>query len=118
MFNRADQETEKLYQDFGSNGHYAALGIGIGFRGRLYRDERDKDDGVELVTRYILFGFLPIVPLASYRVRRIRIPSSRRRLIQLISKEPIAWRQALPYCLGSVLVWSLVFSLLNWIVKQ
>jgi hypothetical protein len=115
MLNANREELTKIHHDFGVNGTFSFLGIGVGFRGKLYRNDADRAQGIELTTRYALFCYLPIIPMASYRIHRVKRSPSRRRAIQLISKEPIVWKQAIPFCLGSILTIVIVLSLFKWL---
>jgi hypothetical protein len=94
-----DEETRRLAricENFGENHVYFFSGIGVGFRGRGFKSESDRAAGIELRTRWIIVLWLPLIPLGSYRLRRSKRmgPGGKiKRILELHSKEPLAWRQ-------------------------
>ena len=89
-------QLEKIAKNFGDNSMLMMSGIGVSFRGRGFKSESDRAAGIELRTRWIIGLWLPLVPIGSYRVRRSNRLSSdgrRRRVLELFSKEPLAWAQ-------------------------
>jgi hypothetical protein len=90
------RKLEKMRQNFGRNGMYLFSGVGLGFRGRGFKSESDRAAGIELRTRWIIALWLPLIPLGSYRIRRSRRVAPNggtKRVLELFSKEPLAWRQ-------------------------
>jgi hypothetical protein len=90
------RKLKKICEDFGANSMLMMSGIGVGFRGRDFKSKSDRAAGIELRTRWIIALWLPLFPLGSYRLRRSKrlTPSGRTRpLLELFSKEPLAWRQ-------------------------
>jgi|HubBroStandDraft_1064217.scaffolds.fasta_scaffold440229_1 hypothetical protein len=86
----------KIREDFGANAMLMMSGIGVAFRGRDFKSESDRVANIELRTRWIIALWLPLIPIGSYRIRRSKrvMPDSRtKRVLELFSKEPLAWRQ-------------------------
>jgi hypothetical protein len=65
---RAEQKKAKLQMEAGNN-PYSYQGTGLQLRGHKFLSETDKDKGIVVATRWIVFSFLPLVPLGSYRVK-------------------------------------------------
>jgi hypothetical protein len=90
------RKLERIRQNFGRNGMYLFSGVGVGFRGRDFKSETDRAEGIELRTRWIIALWLPLIPLGSYRIRRSKrlTPDGRtKRVLELFSKEPLSLRQ-------------------------
>ena len=90
------RKLEKIRQNFGRNSMYLFSGVGVNFRGRDFKSESDQAAGIEMRTRWIVALWLPLIPLGSYRIRRSKrvAPDGRtKRVLELFSKEPLAWRQ-------------------------
>jgi hypothetical protein len=90
------RELAKIRERFGANHVYLFSGIGVGFRGRHFKSESDRVAGIELRTRWIIVLWLPLIPIGSYRIRRSKrvAPGGRSKwVLELFSKEPLAWRQ-------------------------
>ena len=89
---------ERIRQNFGRNGMYLFSGVGVGFRGRDFKSESDRVEGIELRTRWIVALWLPLIPIGSYRIRtskRVASGGRTKRVLELFSEEPLAWRQVL-----------------------
>jgi hypothetical protein len=87
---------QKAAENFGANSMLMMSGIGVGFRGRSFKSESDREAGIELRTRWIIALWLPLIPIGSYRIRRSKkvAPDGKtRRVLELFSKEPLAWGQ-------------------------
>ena len=96
-----DEETRKLERirrNFGRNGMYLFSGVGVDFRGRDFKSESDRAAGIETRTRWIIGLWLPLIPIGSYRIRtskRVASGGRTKRVLELFSEEPLAWRQVL-----------------------
>ena len=100
------RKLEKIRRNLGGNSMLMMSGVGVGFRGRGFKSEADRSAGIELRTRWIIALWLPLIPLGSYRIRRSKklISGGRtKQVLQLFSKEPLAWRQV-------IRMWSLTAS--------
>jgi hypothetical protein len=94
--NEKTREQEQIARNFGDNSMLMMSGVGVGFRGRGFNSESDRAAGIELRTRWIIGLWLPLIPIGSYRIRRTKRATSDGRtkpVLELFSKEPLAWRQ-------------------------
>jgi hypothetical protein len=66
---RERQEKAKLQMTVGHN-PYDYRGSGLQLRGDKFLDETDRHRGVSTVTRWIVFFYMPIIPIGSYRIKR------------------------------------------------
>ncbi|MES2393668.1 MAG: hypothetical protein V4555_18665 [Acidobacteriota bacterium] len=93
------EKLQRLHENFGMNSITRPYGIGVGFRGRSFASEADREAKIELRTRWIVFLWVPLIPLGSYRIRRLKPVISARgklaRKFELISQERLCWRQVL-----------------------
>src|SRR6185437_12346038 len=87
------RKREKTARNFGDNSMLMMSGVGVGFRGRDFKSESDRAEGIELRTRWIIVLLLPLIPIGSYRIRRSKRKTSdgrTKRALELFSKEPLA----------------------------
>jgi hypothetical protein len=66
---RVKQEKEKLQMMVGHN-PYDYRGSGLQLRGDKFLDEWDRSRAITTVTRWVVFFYMPIIPIGSYRVKR------------------------------------------------
>ncbi len=66
---RGKQEKTKLQMTVGHN-PYDYRGSGLQLRGDKFLDEMDRNRGITTVTRWIVFCYMPIIPIGSYRIKR------------------------------------------------
>jgi hypothetical protein len=66
---RERQEKTNLQMAVGHN-PYDYRGSGLQLRGDKFLDETDRHRGITTVTRWIVFCYMPIIPIGSYRVKR------------------------------------------------
>jgi hypothetical protein len=67
-FLRVEQKKAQLQARVGHNPYFSYRGIGLRLRGNKFLSEADKDKEIIVVTRWIVFAFMPLIPLGSYRV--------------------------------------------------
>lgn len=84
---RVEQERVKLQT--AANNPYFYQGTGLRFRGKKFLTESDQRHGITVVTRWIVFAFMPLIPLGSYRVKQ---PTGWGKT-EIISKLPLQWDQ-------------------------
>ena len=104
---------QKIRENFGDNSMLMMSGIGFGFRGKNFKTEGDRAAGIELRTRWVIVLWLPLIPIGSYRIRRSTrlTPHGRtRRVLELFSKEPLAWRQVFRIVDRLRLLWDCVYD--------
>jgi hypothetical protein len=65
---RVKQKKAQLQARVGHNPYFNYRGIGLRLRGNKFLSEADKNKEIIVVTRWIVFAFMPFVPLGSYRV--------------------------------------------------
>jgi hypothetical protein len=65
---RVEQKKAQLQARVGHNPYFRYRGIGLRLRGNKFLSEADKNKEIIVVTRWIVFAFMPLVPLGSYRV--------------------------------------------------
>ena len=65
---RVEQKKAQLQARVGHNPYFSYRGIGLRLRGNKFLSEADKDKEIVVVTRWIVFAFMPLIPLGSYRV--------------------------------------------------
>jgi hypothetical protein len=68
---RDEQEKAQLQARVGHNPYFSYRGIGLRLRGHKFLSEADKDKEIIVVTRWIVFAFMPLIPLGSYRVMKL-----------------------------------------------
>jgi hypothetical protein len=68
-FLRVKQKKTKLQMQAGNN-PYSYRGNGLQLRGNKFLNETDKNRGITVVTRWIVLGYMSIVPIGSYRIKR------------------------------------------------
>jgi hypothetical protein len=88
---RVKQKKAKLQARVGNN-PYSYRGTGLRLRGDKFLTEADRNKGITVVTRWIVFAFMPLIPLGSYRVTRSIDGDSNP---QIVSKVPLQWDQVL-----------------------
>jgi hypothetical protein len=67
-FLRVEQKKAQLQARVGHNPYFRYRGIGLRLRGNKFLSEADKSKEIIVVTRWIVFAFMPLIPLGSYRV--------------------------------------------------
>jgi hypothetical protein len=65
---RVEQKKAQLQTRVGHNPYFRYRGIGLRLRGNKFLSEADKNKEIIVVTRWIVFAFMPLIPLGSYRV--------------------------------------------------
>jgi hypothetical protein len=85
------QEKTKLQMTVGHN-PYDYRGSGLQLRGDKFLDETDRHRGITTVTRWIVFGYMPIIPIGSYRVKRSVRDEKHP---EIIGKVDLQWDQVL-----------------------
>jgi hypothetical protein len=86
---RVKQKKAKLQMRAGNN-PYSYRGNGLQLRGNKFLNESDKNRGVTVVTRWIVLGYMSIVPIGSYRIKRSVDDKGNP---QIVSKVGIQWDQ-------------------------
>jgi hypothetical protein len=84
-----EQEKTKLQMTVGHN-PYSYQGYGLRLRGQKFLDEFDKSKGILVGTRWIVFLFMPLIPLGSYRMTKSAHNSNKP---TIISKVQLQWDQ-------------------------
>lgn len=98
------------------------VGVGITFRGKTFRTQQERAESVAVVTRWIVFGWLPIVPLSSWLVRDRGMSLNDFKPTfnnyALIEQVPLFWKQiALSW--GLTLLTLLLIALLQfWLARR
>jgi hypothetical protein len=83
------QKKAKLQMQVGNN-PYSYQGNGLQLRGHKFLNETDRNRGITVVTRWIVFSFMPLIPLGSYRVTKSAHDDGKP---TIISKVPLQWDQ-------------------------
>jgi hypothetical protein len=83
------QEKTKLQMMVGHN-PYDYRGSGLQLRGDKFLNETDRHRGVVTVTRWIIFCYMPIIPIGSYRIKRSANSGNNP---EIIGKVNIQWDQ-------------------------
>ncbi len=65
---RVEQKKAQLQKRVGNNPYFSYRGIGLRLRGNKFLSDADKNKEIIVVTRWIVFAFMPLIPLGSYRV--------------------------------------------------
>jgi len=92
---------------------FSFAGIGVDFRGKTFMSPEDKAAGIVLRTRWIILGWVPLIPIGSYRIRKIAATRNRGRGFELVSKEPLALIQIAKVWLATV-----VCILIGWLLFE
>lgn len=92
---------------------FSFAGIGVGFRGKTFVSREDQAGRIALRTRWIILGWIPLIPIGSYRIRETPATRTRRTSFELISKEPLALSQ-----ISKVWLATIAFLLLGWFLFQ
>ena len=85
---RESQEKARLQMTVGHNP--TNRGSGLQLRGNKFLNETDKHRDITTVTRWIVFFYMPIIPIGSYRVKE-RVNA----IPEIIGKVPLQWDQVL-----------------------
>jgi hypothetical protein len=85
------QEKAKLQMTVGHN-PYDYRGSGLQLRGDKFLDETDRHRGITTVTRWIVFCYMPIIPIGSYRVKH---SVKDEKHPEIIGKVNLQWDQVL-----------------------
>src|SRR5580698_8938074 len=62
------QKRAKLQMLVGNN-PYSYKGSGLRLRGHKFLTDADRNKGIIVVTRWIVFFYMPLIPIGSYRVK-------------------------------------------------
>lgn len=92
---------------------FSFAGIGVDFRGNTFVSQEEKAAGISLRTRWIIFGWVPLVPIGSYKIRKIAATRMRRARFELVSKEPLAIRQVAQVWLATIAI-----ILVGWLLFE
>jgi hypothetical protein len=87
---RVTQKKAKLQRV--NHNPYSYQGTGLRLRGHKFLNEADGNKGIAVVTRWIVFSFMPLMPLGSYRVME---PGHKSGKPTIISKVRLQWDQVL-----------------------
>ncbi len=66
---RVKQKKANLQMEAGNN-PYSYRGNGLQLRGDKFMNETDKNRGITVATRWIVLGYMSVVPIGSYRIKR------------------------------------------------
>jgi hypothetical protein len=88
---RIRQKKAELQMWVGHN-PYSYRGTGLRLRGHKFLTEADRKKGIIAVTRWIVFIFMPLIPIGSYRVKESIEGDSNP---QIIGKVRLQWDQVL-----------------------
>jgi hypothetical protein len=88
---RVKQEKTKLQMMVGHN-PYDYRGSGLQLRGDKFIDETDRNRGITTVTRWIVFCYMSIIPIGSYRIKR---SANSGKNPEIIGKVNLQWDQVL-----------------------
>jgi hypothetical protein len=80
----------KLQATVGRNPYWGREGLGLRFRGRSFRSAEDEMHRISVRTRWVVFCWMSIVPLGSYRVKEA---VGDKKKFEIVSKEPLEWGQ-------------------------
>jgi hypothetical protein len=106
---RVKQEKTKLQMMVGHN-PYDYRGSGLQLRGDKFLNETDKHRGVATVTRWIVFCYMSIIPIGSYRVKR---SVKDEKHPEIIGKVNLQWDQVFRgWMTTALIVLAFVFTLL------
>ena len=109
-FLQIKQKRAKL-QRVGHN-PYSYRGTGLRLRGHKFLNEADKSKGIAVMTRWLVFSFMPLVPLGSFRVMKSPHDSDNP---TIISKVRLQWDQVLVGWMQAGSVAILFGCLLLWL---
>lgn len=84
---RVEQKRIKLQTAANNSSFYR--GSGLRLRGNKFLTESDRNRGIAVATRWIVFAFMPLIPIGSYRIRRVDEYGKP----EIISKVPLQWDQ-------------------------
>jgi hypothetical protein len=84
---RVEQKRTKLQT--AANNPYFARGSGLQLRGNKFLTESDRNRGITVATRWIVFACLPLIPIGSYRIKRHDNYSKP----EIVSKVSLQWDQ-------------------------
>ena len=108
---RVTQEKTKLQMMVGHN-PYDYRGSGLRLRGDKSFDEADKSRGITTVTRWVVFCYMPIIPIGSYRIKR---SVKDEKHPEIVAKVPLQWDQVLSgWMTTALIVLAFVCSLLTF----
>jgi hypothetical protein len=100
-----EQEKTKLQMQVGHNPYSSFRGTGLRLLGRKFLSEDDQIKEIVAVTRWIVFAFMPLIPLGSYRVIESTYGNSNP---TIVNKVRLQWDQV---CNGWMLTGSVVILL-------
>lgn len=89
---REKQEKTKLQMQAGHNPYSSFRGTGLQLRGCKFLTESDRSKRITVATRWIMFAFMPLIPIGSYRVKSHSDDNDN---AEIISKVPLQWDQVL-----------------------
>jgi hypothetical protein len=88
---RVKQKKAKL-QTWVGNNPYSYKGTGLRLRGDKFLTESDRNKGITVVTRWVVFIFMPLIPLGSYRVK---YPVDGNSKLEIIGRVSLQWDQVI-----------------------
>jgi hypothetical protein len=91
---------------------YSYRGTGLRLRGHKFLNEADKNKGIAVVTRWIVFSFMSLIPLGSYRVMDSAQDNGKP---TIVSKVRLQWDQVLTGWMQTSSVVILVVCLWLWL---
>jgi hypothetical protein len=114
----AERRSPVCTDSFGQNGLF--YGCGAAFRGSFYASPEDRAANIETRTRWIVLFYVPLIPLGTYRLIRVKeMVSLRGQLVTrtaLVSEEPLAWGQiARVWAISLLIAMTIVFLCRWWI---
>jgi hypothetical protein len=88
---RVKQKKAKLQARVGNNPDLGR-GTRLELRGHKFLTEADERKGIAVVTRWIVFAFMPLIPIGSYRVKESVEGDTNP---EIVGKAPLQWDQVL-----------------------
>ena len=85
---RAEQMKTELQMSVGHNP--SNRGTGLSLQGHKFLTQEDREKRVVVVTRWIVFLFMPLIPIGSYRVKEHLNAKP-----EIIGRVPLQWDQVL-----------------------
>jgi len=107
---RIEQKKTRLQRV--SHNPYSYRGTGLRLRGHKCLNEADKSKGIAVVTRWIVFSFMSLIPLGSYRVMDSTHDDGKP---TIVSKVRLQWDQVLTGWMQTSSVVILVVCLWLWL---
>lgn len=83
---RVRQSKAKLQMTAGHNP--TDRGTGLSLQGHKFLTEADREKGITVATRWIVFVYMPLIPIGSYRVRKHLNATP-----EIVGQVPLQWDQ-------------------------